>query len=52
MPTHGKRIYEFTLQDVLNGDAGDVPDEIQWDGIGAICLKPGKSTKDQTTPTK
>jgi predicted component of viral defense system (DUF524 family) len=42
MPTQGKRVYEFTLLDVLNGNARNVPDEIQWNGIGAISLKPGR----------
>ena len=42
MPVQGKRVYDFALQEVLTGKYERLQDKIQLDGIGAICLKPGR----------
>ena len=42
MPVQGKRVYDFTLQEVLTGKYERLQDKIQLDGIGAICMKPGR----------
>lgn len=42
MPTQGKRVHDFTLPEVLTGNYERPQEKIQLDGIGAICLKPGR----------
>lgn len=42
MPTHGKRVYDFTLAEVLSERYERLQNKIQLDGIGAIGLKPGR----------